>query len=50
MGELSILIVEDDLIQSTRLKIDLSLLGHNTTYVANDGLEALKLIETKRST
>ncbi|MFA0161116.1 EAL domain-containing protein [Vibrio splendidus] len=48
MGELSILIVEDDLIQSTRLKIDLSLLGHNTTYVANDGLEALKLIETKK--
>ena len=48
MGELSILIVEDDLIQSTRLKIDLSLLGHKTTFVANDGLEALKIIRTEK--
>ncbi|CAH6886006.1 conserved hypothetical protein [Vibrio chagasii] len=48
MGELSILIVEDDLIQSTRLKIDLSLLGHKTTFVAHDGLEALKIIRTEK--
>lgn len=48
MRELSILIVEDDLIQSTRLKIDLSLLGHKTTFVANDGLEALKIIRAEK--
>ncbi|ANP78579.1 hypothetical protein A134_19720 [Vibrio crassostreae 9CS106] len=42
---LKVMIVEDDLIQSTRLKIELSLLGVEHVYVAQDGIEALALMK-----
>ncbi|MFA0159357.1 EAL domain-containing protein [Vibrio sp. 10N.261.46.A3] len=42
---LKVMIVEDDLIQSTRLKIELNLLGIDYVFVAQDGIEALDLMK-----